>query len=68
MESAIHKRMWKEYALNFELKFNRFIPVWQQEHAKLQEAFYINPFRTEPSAVFLSLETDNLILILIDSF
>ena len=33
--------MWKEYALNIELKLNRFTPVLKQEQAKLQEACYI---------------------------
>ena len=55
-----YQYLWKEYALNIELKLNRFVPVWKQEHAKLQEARYINPFSTEPSAVFLLLEPDNL--------
>ena len=36
-----YKYSWKEYLLNIELKLNRFTLVWQQEHAKLQEAHYI---------------------------
>ena len=44
MELSIHKGYqysWKEYAINIELKLNRFVPVWKQEHAKLQEVCYI---------------------------
>ena len=45
MELSIRKRIrvFVGYALNSELKINRFITVWKQEHAKLQEACYMRP-------------------------
>ena len=36
-----YQYLWKESAVNIELKLNRFLPVWQEEHAKLQEVCYI---------------------------
>ena len=46
----------KEYALNVKLKLNRFLPVWQQGHAKLQEACYI---KTWPRHLSILQNSDN---------
>ena len=33
-----YKYLWKETAVNIEFNLNRFLPVWKQEDAKLQES------------------------------